>query len=127
MPRKRDASQRPRAAFVHTRLGGLVIVLSLTVFLIVKFEFRLAHSNAVLYAYGVTVTAVILTQMAYAILRYKDPARERGGSGSEPRAVCELHGRRSQRSAGDRTVRAFDERADIRRPGNHRRGRRLDR
>ena len=74
MPRRRDLLTRPRAVFEHTRLGGLVILLSLTVFLVVKFEFRLAHSNTVLYAYGVTVTAVILTQMAYAILRYKDPA-----------------------------------------------------
>ena len=73
--RPRRASGRPaKASFEHGRLAAIAILLGLSVFLFVKLEFRLAHANAALYAYGVTVTAVVLMQMAYAILRYRDPA-----------------------------------------------------
>ena len=63
-----------RPSFAHGRLASIVILLSLAIFLLVKLEYRLPHSNAALYAYGVTVTAIVFMQMAFAMLRYSDPA-----------------------------------------------------
>jgi cellulose synthase/poly-beta-1,6-N-acetylglucosamine synthase-like glycosyltransferase len=80
----RTSRPAARAPFAHGRLAAIAILISLTVFLFVKLEFRLAHSNAALYAYGVTVTAVVLTQMAYAILRYRDPALFDHSASAEP-------------------------------------------
>jgi cellulose synthase/poly-beta-1,6-N-acetylglucosamine synthase-like glycosyltransferase len=62
------------AAADRSRLIALLIVGGLFVFRCAKLEFRMPHSNDALYAYGVTVTAVVLLQMAFAILRYRDLA-----------------------------------------------------
>ena len=51
-----------------------MILTALTVIVLVKLEFRLPHSNTALYAYGVTVTAVVLLQMSIAFMRYRDLA-----------------------------------------------------
>jgi cellulose synthase/poly-beta-1,6-N-acetylglucosamine synthase-like glycosyltransferase len=63
-----------RAPWEHGRLIGLLILVALSLFLFVKLEFRLKNADTALYAYGVAVTAVVLIQMAFAILRYKDLA-----------------------------------------------------
>ena len=90
-----DAALRDRRSYVPTgsyvhwqrsRASALVILLTLAVFLFAKTEFRMAHSNIALYLYGVTVTALVLMQMFFAMTRYKDlglnapplPARKLG-------------------------------------------------
>ncbi len=74
-PRKAQGSAES-PPWQHSRLIALVILVGLAIFLFAKLEFRLAHANAALYVYGVTVTAVVLVQMAFAILRYRDLALE---------------------------------------------------
>ena len=91
----------PQAAYgARSRLAALLIVGGLFVFLCAKLEFGMAHSNDALYVYGVTVTAVVLLQMAFAMLRYRDlsttgpPGTEAGnadGSAAElPLVSCML-------------------------------------
>jgi cellulose synthase/poly-beta-1,6-N-acetylglucosamine synthase-like glycosyltransferase len=58
----------------RSRATALVILVALAVFESVKLEFRLPHSNIALYAYGVTVTALVLMQMFIAFTRYTDLA-----------------------------------------------------
>lgn len=72
----RPPSVTPRAyvPWQRSRATALIILVVLAVFVAVKLEFRLPHSNIVLYAYGVTVTTVVLTQMFFALTRYKDLA-----------------------------------------------------
>ena len=69
-----------------------MILGALSIFLLAKLEFRMPHSNTGLYAYGVTVTAVVLVQMAVSMLVYRDPALEPafGGetSGRRPLVSC---------------------------------------
>ena len=72
------------APWEHSRLVALVILLGLGVFLFAKLEFRLAHASTALWAYGVTVTTVVLVQMAFAILRYRDPALDGGAPDGDP-------------------------------------------
>jgi len=60
----------------RSRLSALVILVALALFLFVKLEFRLPHSNIALYAYGVTVTSMVLMQMFFAMTRYKDLSME---------------------------------------------------
>jgi cellulose synthase/poly-beta-1,6-N-acetylglucosamine synthase-like glycosyltransferase len=67
----------PRAGpYVRTRANGLAlfVVLSLGVFLYAKAEFREPTSSTVFYLYGVTVTSLVLVQMAIAFGRYRDLA-----------------------------------------------------
>jgi cellulose synthase/poly-beta-1,6-N-acetylglucosamine synthase-like glycosyltransferase len=61
---------------LRTRLHGLalVAVLALLALLIVKLEFKNPDSNDVFYAYGILVTAVVLTTMTVAFGFYRDPA-----------------------------------------------------
>ena len=65
-----------RSRRVRTRLRGLalVAVLALLVLLVVKLEFKNPDSNDVFYAYGILVTAVVLTTMLVAFGFYRDPA-----------------------------------------------------
>lgn len=66
-----------RRAYVYwerSRAAAIAILLALAVLLAVKLEFRLPHSNDALFAYGVTVTAVVLVQMYVSMMHYKDLA-----------------------------------------------------
>ena len=57
-----------------TKLSAIVILLALGIFLLAKAEFRLQHSNLLLYLYGVAVTSVVFVQMYVGMTRYRDPA-----------------------------------------------------
>jgi cellulose synthase/poly-beta-1,6-N-acetylglucosamine synthase-like glycosyltransferase len=59
-----------------TRLRGLALaaVLALSALLAVKIDFRNPASNDAFYAYGVAVTAVLLTIMTVSFALYRDPA-----------------------------------------------------
>jgi cellulose synthase/poly-beta-1,6-N-acetylglucosamine synthase-like glycosyltransferase len=52
-----------------------VIVFALALFLAAKAETRSPTSNDALFLYGITVTTIVLMQMAVAFTRYRDPAR----------------------------------------------------
>jgi cellulose synthase/poly-beta-1,6-N-acetylglucosamine synthase-like glycosyltransferase len=58
----------------RSRLAAVTVLGGLTIFEFSKLEVSAAHSNAALYAYGITVTGVVLLQMATAMLRYRDLA-----------------------------------------------------
>jgi cellulose synthase/poly-beta-1,6-N-acetylglucosamine synthase-like glycosyltransferase len=60
----------------YGRLIPLLVVGILSVFLCAKVEFRMPHSNTALYAYGVVVTGVVLVQMFFGMIRYRDPAAD---------------------------------------------------
>jgi cellulose synthase/poly-beta-1,6-N-acetylglucosamine synthase-like glycosyltransferase len=59
---------------------ALVILLGLGLFLAAKVEFRSRTSNDVLYLYGITVTSIVLAQMAIAFGRYRDLAAQAHGA-----------------------------------------------
>lgn len=83
--------------------GGYLILAMLGAFLLTKIIFRLPESNAVLYAYGVAVTAVVFLQMSVSFLRYKDPAL--GGVGPRAAVPAAPEGRRTDDDgAGDTAV-----------------------
>lgn len=69
---REQAYTRPRRS--HLNLVAITILISLGLFLAAKAEFRSPTSNDALYAYGVTVTTVVLVQMTIAFTRYRDPA-----------------------------------------------------
>jgi len=62
------------APWQRSRVAALGILAALAVLLIVKMEFRLPHSNTALFAYGVIVTAMVLMQMYFAMMHYRDLA-----------------------------------------------------
>jgi len=78
--RRRPVQGQPgMASYVpwqRSRASVIVILVALAIFLFVKLEFRLPHSNIALYAYGVTVTSMVLMQMFFAMTRYKDLSME---------------------------------------------------
>src|SRR5450432_2810098 len=61
---------------LRTRLRGvaLIAVLGLACLLVVKIEYKNPSSNDLFYAYGITVTAVILVIMTISLAFYQDPA-----------------------------------------------------
>lgn len=69
-----DRVAGPYVPWQRSRGAALMILIALALFLFVKLEFRLPHSNAALFGYGVTVTAMVLMQMYFAMTRYRDLA-----------------------------------------------------
>jgi len=70
------ARRRLAKPATRTRLRGLplVAVLALALLLALKIEFKNPDSNDAFYAYGLTVTAVILVTMTISFALYRDPA-----------------------------------------------------
>jgi cellulose synthase/poly-beta-1,6-N-acetylglucosamine synthase-like glycosyltransferase len=73
--RAERARARAERARSHGKLIGLAVVVMLALFLAAKAEFRSPTSNDALYLYGVTVTSMVLVQMAVAFGFYRDPSR----------------------------------------------------
>jgi cellulose synthase/poly-beta-1,6-N-acetylglucosamine synthase-like glycosyltransferase len=71
-----QSNLHPHRAANRSRLRGfaLVAVLALLCLLVVKIEFKNPDSNDAFYAYGIGVTAVILTTMGISFGFYRDPA-----------------------------------------------------
>jgi cellulose synthase/poly-beta-1,6-N-acetylglucosamine synthase-like glycosyltransferase len=99
--RQRSPHRRSSDPALRSRLRGLplIAVLALATLLTLKLEFRNPDANTVFYAYGITVTTVILVTMTVSFAFYRDPAvvaragkRSLGPSGvqssDEPLVTC---------------------------------------